>query len=179
MPSDSAGVHCQGHSRMSNAEIPKGPGRIDSVEFSSAIGAAPSPHEKAIAEAGRLMLLDAVVIGREFCKFMIGVASGAVPVYLGLAEWVRTGGKGLSRTDQLVTAAPVVMLLISSAVFAFGYLPIRGRFSLDVIEDIETQRSDAITKRHYSAVVGFLIFLAGVCSATIVVIRFAADISVN
>lgn len=156
---------------MIDAEIADGTAPVGSGEAATAVGAVPSPHAKAIAEAGRLMLLDAVVVGREFCKFMIGVVSGAVPIYLGLLEWVRPTSKGLGRTDQLIAAVPVLLFLASSTVFMLAYLPMRGTFSLDVIEDVEMQRAEAINKRHYGAVVGFTFFLAGVCGATFVVIR--------
>ena len=36
-----------------------------------------SPHNKALYEAGKKMLVDSIDVGREFCKFMTTTSLGA------------------------------------------------------------------------------------------------------
>ena len=43
-----------------------------------------SPADQALYDAGKQMLADSVSVGREFCKFMVGVSTGAIPLYLAL-----------------------------------------------------------------------------------------------
>ena len=47
-----------------------------------------SPHSKALYEAGKSILTDSLETGREFCKFMIGTCTGAIPVYLGILTFI-------------------------------------------------------------------------------------------
>src|SRR5690242_18221621 len=45
-----------------------------------------SPHNQALYEAGKQMLVESISVGREFCKFMVGVSTGAIPLYLALLQ---------------------------------------------------------------------------------------------
>ena len=45
-----------------------------------------TPHNRALYEAGKSLLIDSVKTGMDFCKFMIGVATGAMPTYLALLK---------------------------------------------------------------------------------------------
>ena len=46
-----------------------------------------TPHNDAIYEAGKTLLIDSITTGREFCKFMITMSTSAIPIYLGLLKF--------------------------------------------------------------------------------------------
>jgi len=47
-----------------------------------------SPHSKALYEAGKSLLIDSVTTAREFCKTMIGISTGGIPLYLGILSYL-------------------------------------------------------------------------------------------
>lgn len=120
-----------------------------------------SPHNKALYEAGKSLLIDSVKTGRDFCKFMIGVATGAIPTYLGLLKFTLTGNAVLSRTI-LIGLIPPVLFLLATVLFVVGFFPQTSKFSLDLIEEIERERSKTISRRQRFAVSGFVVFCLGV-----------------
>ena len=68
-------------SQNNKAEIEKTKLELDSV-------GPLSPHNEALYEAGKEMLISSISTAREFCKFMITVLTGAIPLYLGLLKFV-------------------------------------------------------------------------------------------
>ena len=56
--------------------------------------------EEVVFDVGKAMLMESISVGREFCKYMIGVATGAVPVYLGLVSLFLPDAYDLSRLNQ-------------------------------------------------------------------------------
>jgi hypothetical protein len=96
-----------------------------------------SPHSKALYEAGKALLLDSVTTGREFCKSMIGTSTGAIPLYLGLLTFLLPEKFVLGFAGGLTIAAPAIGFLLAATLFTLGYLPVSGKFSLDLIEEIE------------------------------------------
>ena len=47
-----------------------------------------SPHNKALYEAGKNLLVESVSVGRGFCKFMTTTTLGAIPINLALLKLV-------------------------------------------------------------------------------------------
>ena len=108
-----------------------------------------SPHSKALYEAGKAILLDSITTGREFCKSMIGTSTGAIPLYLGILIFLLPKDFALGIMGGLTIATPAIGFLLASSLFTLGYLPISGKFSLDLIEEIEQalERNLAYRKR--------------------------------
>lgn len=125
-----------------------------------------SPHNKALYEAGKNLLVESIGVGREFCKFMTTTTLSAIPIYLALLKLVLPKDYVLQSHDEFVFLAPPVMFLASSVVFVLGYFPQRGRLSLDLPAEIERERSKTIVRRQRFAVIGFVIFVAGVLYGT-------------
>jgi hypothetical protein len=129
-----------------------------------------SPDDQALHAAGEKLFVESVDVGREFCKFMVGIAAGAIPAYLALVglavgrEYRPDFGEGI-----LLLASPA-LFLIASGVFAFAYFPVPCRFSLDLPEDVEKVRAAIIRRRYRSAAAGFAAFavatLVGIAAAT-------------
>lgn len=135
-----------------------------------------TPHNRAIYEAGKILLIESITAGREFCKFMISVSTGAIPIYLGLLKFVLPDDYTLSLEQGIFAVVTAFLFLIASVVFAFGYYPQAGRFSLDIINEIESERTKTIRRRAKLTWAGFGVFLIGAITAitNIVIILWTA-----
>jgi hypothetical protein len=106
-----------------------------------------TPHSKALYETGKAILLDSVTTGREFCKSMITISTGAIPVYLGILTFILPKEFRLGWEAGLTVSIPAVGFLVAATMFVGGYLPISGRFSLDILDEIEEVREKSIAHR--------------------------------
>jgi hypothetical protein len=121
-----------------------------------------TPHNKALYEAGKKMLVDSVDVGREFCKFMTTTTLGAIPTYLALLKLVLPKDYALQSHDELVFLLPPLTFLAASVLFVLGYFPRKGSLSLDFPEDIERDRNTTIRRRYRYSVVAFSLLCAGI-----------------
>ena len=129
-----------------------------------------TPHNSALYEAGKSLLIDSVSIGRDFCKYMISLSSSAIPIYLGLLGFVLPEYSTLSLKQGIFAILPSFLFLISTAVFTLGYLPKTGNFSLNIINEISGERAKTINRRNRLTWIGFGIFLAGIVTALISIV---------
>jgi hypothetical protein len=80
-----------------------------------------TPHNRALYETGKSLLIDSVKTRMDFCKFMIGVATGAIPTYLALLKLAIPGAFQISRATILIALVPPVLFLFAAAVFVIGF----------------------------------------------------------
>jgi len=126
-----------------------------------------SPYTEALCEAGKTMFIESINMGRDFCKYMISVSTGAIPIYLGLFGFIFPEFFIVNLWHGVLIAAPAILFIIASIIFAVGYFPQSSRFSLEIVQEIEKAREGTIRKRQISAWLGFGIFLAGAVLAII------------
>jgi hypothetical protein len=118
--------------------------------------------DKAMLEAGKKLLVDSIDVGREYCKYMIGIASGAIPTYtavlkLGVAEkFVPTVGQ------YVIWAAPAVLFLLASLAFSMGYFPGKTEIAIDNMAGIAQVRTAIIDRRRCWSITGVSLFTVGV-----------------
>lgn len=117
-----------------------------------------TPHNKALYEAGKCMLVESVNIGREFCKFMSATAVGSIPVYIALLNLILPEDHVIKSMDEIKFFFPVFLFLVSGFVFVIGYFPQKGTLSLDLVGDIERDRRTTIIRRQRIAYAGFSIY---------------------
>src|SRR2546427_6865884 len=129
-----------------------------------------SPHNQALYEAGKQMLVDSISVGREFCKFMVGVSTGAIPLYLALLGLALPKDYRPPWWKGFLAIVPAAGFLVAAVVFALGVFPRTGTFSLDIVEQIETARSNAIRWRGTFSIIGFVIFGLAVLAAVLATI---------
>jgi hypothetical protein len=130
-----------------------------------------SPHNRALYEAGKNILIESISTGREFCKFMTTTTIGAIPTYLALLKLVQPKDYVLKSPDEIIFFIPAILLLISTIIFVIGYFPQKGTLSLDLPNDIERERSATINRRQRYAAWGFLVFCVAVVLATYIIVR--------
>jgi hypothetical protein len=135
----------------------------DDVEVTG-VGAR-SPHNEGLYEAGKALMVESVQVGRDFCKSMIGVATGAIPIYIALVglaagkDFRPSAGEG-----AVLTLAPLA-LLCSATAFAVGYFPKRTTYSLDIPAEIDAARTATLGKRMLWASIGFGLLVVGIALA--------------
>ena len=121
-----------------------------------------TPHNKALYEAGKKLLVDSVDVGREFCKFMTTTTLGAIPTYLALLKIVLPKDYSLQSNDEIIFLVPHLIFLVSTVLFVLGYFPQKGSLALDLPVEIERGRSTTIRRRHRYAILAFTIFCIGI-----------------
>lgn len=129
-----------------------------------------SPHNKAMYEAGKSLLIDSIATAREFCSAMIGISTGAIPIYLGILSYLLPEDYALGVAPGILLAAPAIGFLAAAVVFIFGYLPIIGSFSLDIIEQIEAERKRMIRHRRAYIIGGVTTFTVSTVMAIVAII---------
>ena len=117
-----------------------------------------TPHDEALLEAGKDILKESVSTGRDFCKSMIGIATGAIPIYLGLLELVWPTD-GVTLKAEVIAICPPLLSLIAMIIFSIGYFPRSSMISLDILEEIQDSITSSINHRLILARWGFGIFL--------------------
>ena len=85
-----------------------------------------SKKEEFFFKFGETLIQDTVNLTREFCKLMITVTAGAIPVYMGLLKF--TIEHSYSDISLIHYVSPFLFLL-ACLIFIYGYLP---KFGLTV-----------------------------------------------
>lgn len=125
-----------------------------------------TPTNEAIYDAGKLMLVESLSSSREYCKFMITLSSGSIPIYLTLLKFFLDKNLKYLVLNYIFFLIPLLFWIISIIIFTVGYIPKLTKISLDVIENIEFQRTKLIRKRIRLNWSGFSLFLIGVLIAS-------------
>jgi hypothetical protein len=121
-----------------------------------------SPHNAALYEAGKTLLVQSVEVGREFCKFMIGICTGAIPIHLSLVGLIADDAYKPSARAGALLLCPAFVFLLAAVAFAVGYFPVRSKFSLDLPKEIENARTATMNRRYKFSRLGFIGFCFGV-----------------
>jgi len=118
--------------------------------------------DKALLEAGKKLLVDSIDVGREYCKYMIGVASGAIPVYVAVLKLGVADKYVPSAGTYVLWAVPAILFLLSSLAFSIGYFPGRTHIAIDNMASITEARTAIIDRRRCWSITGVVLFSAGV-----------------
>ena len=129
-----------------------------------------TPHNRAVYEAGKALLIDSIKIGRDFCQFMITTSTGAIPVYLAIIAFLLPKNYSFGILMGIVIVGPTILFLMADLVFVLGYFPTSDYFSLDLIDEIEKARNRIIDRRRKFALVGFTTFAIATLYAIAVII---------
>lgn len=121
-----------------------------------------SPQNKALVETGAEMLAKSVEVGRDFCKTMMTVCSTAIPIHVTLVGLATGKEFNFSLEQGALALLGPALYLVALAIFAYGYFPGRGSFSLEDVDSIATVRNAAIDRRYGSALIGVIVFVLAV-----------------
>lgn len=121
-----------------------------------------SPHNKAVYESGKKMLVDSITVGADFCKTMITISTGSIPTYLALIKFVQPEKYVLNFTQISLIGFTAILFLSATISFAVGFLPTVSSFSLENLDEIELNRAKVIKKRALKIKLGMLFYILGV-----------------
>ena len=127
-------------------------------------------EDHVLQEAAKEIVLESLPVSREFCKFMVGFATGAVPVYLGLVNLFLPDNFAFASSDRAYLGLPVLGFMLAAMLFVLGYMPKSDPFNLNESHSIEQHRRDAITQRSRLSVAGFGMFAITAIGAAAVVL---------
>jgi hypothetical protein len=136
-----------------------------------------TPHNKALYEAGKKMLVDSLNVGSDFCKTMINISTGSIPTYLALIKFILPDKYALNNIQVLLVAITSIIFLVTSIIFVLGYLPKVSTFSLDIIDEINKERSIIISKRAKLIKLGMISFVLGITFVIASYLYFLTSIS--
>lgn len=129
-----------------------------------------TPHERALYEAGKSLLLDSATTVREFCKSMIATCTGAIPVYLGILTFLLPKEFVLGSAGGWTVALPALGYLTATILFTLGYLPATHRFSLDVIDEIQQAIEQNLARRMRFIWAGLMAFVLSTLYAIVAIL---------
>jgi hypothetical protein len=129
-----------------------------------------TPHNQALYEAGKKLLVDSVDTGRDFCKFMITTNLAAIPVYLGLLKLMLPDTYYPTWTAGVVLMLPPVVFMVGASLSVSGYLPRLSTFSLDLPAEIDAEREATIQRRRHFALAAAVLFAVSAILAAVIAI---------
>ena len=120
-----------------------------------------SPHTEVLYEVGKDMVKSSINTGNDFCKFMIPVSTGAIPIYLGLLKFVLPEDFTLPASKLVLSIVPPILFFVSAIIFILGYFPRVDRFSLEIVGGIERAYEKTVNRRGMFINCGIAVFLVG------------------
>lgn len=148
-------------------------GNFPATQFAP-IARALSPTEAAFREYGKQLILKSAETALEFHKTMLGISATfgtLVSALLPILMWGDKDAK-LPALGGLLFVAPLLLMLLSSVVFAWGYYPRYQAININVVANIESARESVIRSRRRMAAVGLALFSASLISALGLAIYF-------
>lgn len=117
-----------------------------------------TPQEKAEFDAMTGLVEGSIPMAREYCRFMVGVASGFVPAF---AAVLGIGSSPLEDDSIVLIAVGSAAFLLSASVFAAGCLPIKEEISLDEVDSLREKYASMLGRRRSHIIWGFTAFVVG------------------
>lgn len=128
-----------------------------------------STQSKVLLALGEELMMQSLTKSQEFCKAMIGTSSGAVPIYIGLLTFAMPD-REVFRPNIIWAIIPPLLFLIAMLIFIVGYLPVKGKFSLEIISEIDEFREKTLKRRNALIRAGVGLFSIGILWASVLVI---------
>jgi hypothetical protein len=128
-----------------------------------------STQSKVLLALGEELMMQSLTKSQEFCKAMIGTSSGAVPIYIGLLTFAMPD-RDVFQPNIIWAIIPPLLFLIAMLIFIVGYLPVKGKFSLEIISEIDEYREKTLKRRNALIRAGVGLFSIGILWASVLVI---------
>lgn len=136
-----------------------------------------SPHNNAIYEAGKALVVESITVSREFCKFMITLTTSAIPIHLGLLKFVLPEHYVLSLRQGVFASIPAIIFLFSTIIFTIAYYPQAGELSLDLPDEIEKERIKTLLIRKKITLFGFVFFCIATASMIFCIVYYLTTLN--
>ena len=121
-----------------------------------------SLEEESWCEMAKKIRVESLSTGREFCKSMITLCTGGIPVYLGLLNFVLPEFRSFGSWGGFMAIFPAFVFLASTVVFTYAYYPPLKKFAnLDNYEDTVEYLRYLMRRRMKWTKIGLIIFMLG------------------
>ena len=117
-----------------------------------------TPHNQAVYEAGKGLLTKSPEVGRDFCKTMITVSTGAIATFVGLFKYTLPEGTILKAIEKVILVTPLVLFLAAAMIFVLGLLPQSHEISLDDVTKTNEILKEIISDRRKIITIGVIFF---------------------
>ncbi|WP_295936218.1 hypothetical protein [uncultured Xanthomonas sp.] len=136
----------------------------------------PTPTETMLVEYGKQLLLKSTETALDFHKTMLGISATFGTLVAALIPILVWGDKEakIPIAEGWLLTLPLLLMLLSSVVFAWGYYPRHATININMIEDIKAAREKVITSRKVLAGVGLGLFSASLLLALGLALYFRA-----
>lgn len=124
------------------------------------VGRMPTPTEEALIEYGKQLLLKSTETALDFHKTMLGISASFGTLVAALTPVLVWGDKEarLPMAEGWLLIIPLILMLMSSVVFAWGYYPRYTTINVNFVEDIKEAREGVIKSRKVLAGIGLGLF---------------------
>lgn len=118
--------------------------------------------EEALLDYGKTALVQSVANGIDFHKTMLGISATFGTLLTALPSILVWGDKDVKipNAEGWLLAIPMLLMLLSSIVFAMGYYPRSASLNPNVVESIAAVRDRGLTSRRRLAGVGLGLFVS-------------------
>ena len=138
----------------------------------------PTPTEAALVEYGKQIFLKSTETALDFHKTMLGISATFGTLVAALIPILVWGDKEakVPMAEGWLLVLPLLLMLLSSVAFAWGYYPRHSTININVIEDIKAAREKVITSRKVLAAIGLGLFSASLLLALGLALYFRANV---
>lgn len=139
-------------------------------------GRIPSPSDEVLLDFGKDLIKLSVTQSVEFHKTMLGLTATFTTLMASIFGILAFGVKDqqLGSFQRIFLVIPVILMLLSSTCFAFGYYPRIVKVNLRVLNSIEKARDKLIKTRKMFALCGIVLFNLAILSLLVGVIYLNA-----
>lgn len=132
------------------------------------------PTQAALAEYGKQLILKSADTALDFHKTMLGISATFGTLVSALLPILMWGSKdaAIPESGGLLLITPLLLMLASSVVFAWGYYPRHSSLNINVVAEVKKARESVITSRKVLAIVGLGLFSASLLTALGLAIGF-------
>jgi hypothetical protein len=127
-----------------------------------------SLSELALLEAAKQLQADSISVGRDYNKSMLGLTLSVIGAYLAIATFL-TSHRNLG-PSTLVMLSPVVLQLISAAIFTIGFHVRLRSWSLDLPTDIRRTLHSLTIWRYRAGLYGTTLLLLSIALASLLLL---------
>jgi hypothetical protein len=127
-----------------------------------------SVSELAMLEAAKQLQAEAISVGRDYNKSMLGVTLSAIGAYLAIITFLNSQEK-LHFSDP-VMLTPVVLLLIAAATFTIGFHVRLRSWSLELPTDIDQTLRSLMVWRYRAGLYGTSLLLISIALASLLLL---------
>ncbi|HEY9879208.1 MAG TPA: hypothetical protein V6D29_12190 [Leptolyngbyaceae cyanobacterium] len=139
--------------------------------FIHSLGKSATYEQSLYVAVGQKILLDRLNTGKDFCKLMLTLSLGAIPVYLLLFIMAIPYDSDVGKQIGVVVLSPALIFLLSAIIFAVGFLLVATRPVVEPASEIERTSRKIAARRNQIIALGSLCFMGASLVGMVAIIK--------